>query len=135
MDLMDMTDTAFAHQTGIAFASVYAIQLLKRSNLFPWLRTDTDTLNRVVSVVVAFATAAGIKFAMDGTFTTGETITIQVPSIGVILDTLVHFATQFGMQETIYRLTKQSSAPKAVPEAVPAVEAREAPSTGVMAHC
>src|SRR5690242_19307330 len=135
MDLMDMTDTAFGHQTGIAFASVYAIQLLKRSNLFPWLRTDTDTLNRVVSVVVAFATAAGIKFAMNGTFATGETITIQVPSLAVVLDTLVHFATQFGMQETIYRLTKQSSAPKAAPEAVPAVEPRQAPATGVMAPC
>ena len=135
MDLMDMTDTAFAHQTGIAFASVYAIQLLKKSNIFPWLRTDTDTLNRVVSVVMAFATAAGIKFAMDGTFANGGTITIQVPSVTVILDTLVHFATQFGMQETIYRLTKQASAPTPVPVAVPAVEAREAPPTGVMAHC
>src|SRR5579863_3547844 len=135
MNLMDMTDTAFGHQTGIAFASVYAIQLLKKSNLFPWLRADTDTVNRVVSVVVAFATAVGIKFAINGTFATGETITIQVPSLAVILDTLVHFATQFGMQETIYQVTKKSSAPKVVPEAVPAAEEREVPSTGAMAHC
>jgi hypothetical protein len=143
MTTMDMTDTAFAHQTGIAFATVYAIQLLKNSKWFPWLQAETDTVNRVVSLVVAFLTAAGIKFAMDGTFDHGWVFTIQVPSIGVVLDTLVHFTTQFGMQEVIYQSTKKAAAAKTVavtasvaqPVAVSTPRAAERDCPEMMAPC
>jgi hypothetical protein len=128
---MEMTDTAFAHQTGIAFATVYAIQLLKNSKRFPWLQAETDTINRTVSLVVAFLTAAGIKFALDGTFDHGWVFTVQVPSIGAVLDTLVHFTTQFGMQEVIYKSTKKVAAANAVPAKASAAQPLPVPAAQV----
>jgi len=113
---MDLTDTAFGHQTGIAFVTVYAIQFLKNSKWFPWLHADAARVNRTVSLIVAFLAAAGIKVAMNGHFPLDPTtITIQVPSIGAVLDTLMHFATQFGLQEVIYQSTKAVPEPKLIP--------------------
>src|SRR5215468_9891679 len=100
---MELTDTAFGHQTGFAFVTVYLINILKDSKWFPWLNTEADKINRMVSVVVALLTAAGVKIAMDGNIWSGGVLTIHFPSAWDLVDTLMHFATQFGLQEMIYQ--------------------------------
>ena len=113
--LENVTDTALAHHAGFAFATVYAIQYLKNAKWFPWMWTNTDTVNRVVSAVTALVTAAGVKFTAEAAAPgVGATvITITLPSLMTMLyGVAIHFSTQFGMQEMIYRSTVKRPAEK-----------------------
>ena len=94
-------DISLGHQSGIAVATVFAIDYLKKANWFPWINNNTETLNRVISVLVALFTASGLK-VLSGNAASGWTISI--PAMPVLLDTLVHASAQFGGQEILQKL-------------------------------
>jgi len=81
---------------------VWAIQQLKASNWCPWLKIDTDTLNRIVAVILAAATASGIIVTYgwaDSTFT----FTAAGLTPLHIVQFLWQMATSVAIQELVYR--------------------------------
>lgn len=81
---------------------VWVIQKLKASNWCPWLKIDTDTLNRIVAVVLATGTASGIIVTYgwsDSTFT--------FSAAGLTLEHGLQFVwsivTSTAIQELVYR--------------------------------
>jgi hypothetical protein len=107
-----------AGQAGIAVITVKVIELLKRSERFRWLTCDSERLNRKVGMIVAAITSMGITSTVvgDWTWTSGATVTINLPPMSVLFEAVTRFATQYGMQQIVYR---QTIAP------VPAAEKKE----------
>ena len=85
-------------------ATTYVLELLKTSKWFPLLSQNTDKMNRLISALVAFFSAVGISATMTGhlSFATGATITLGIPSLSVIFDTLLHTVGQLGIQQFTY---------------------------------
>lgn len=98
-------DLSIVGQGGVAVCTVFLLDWLKQSKWVPWINRNSETLNRVISLVVAFGSAVGFKvLSHTGDIHTGGVITIAYPSITTILDTLGHGATQFGGQEILHKL-------------------------------
>jgi hypothetical protein len=97
-----MQDTVLANQVGVSVLTVYVLQALKRAPWFPWIKQNTDRLNRGLAVLIAFLTAAGFQFSMQGSWQAGRTVTVVIPSVGVLWTVLLHALAQTGMQESFY---------------------------------
>lgn len=54
-----------ASQATIAALTTYAIQWVKRSPYFPWLTTETQSINRWISGLVAVCSGLGIFLTWD----------------------------------------------------------------------
>lgn len=97
--------------------TIMGIEMLKRAGWFPWLSQHSDTANRIVSWILALVSSAGLKFASSGSIGEGGTITIAFPAVGEIVDGVLHFAGQGGLQEGLYRaLVKPFQPTKAAEE-------------------
>ena len=85
--------------------TTYVLEWLKKCPWFPLLNTNTDTLNRLFSVLAAFASSVGIVAASTGhlSWETGTTITLTVPSLSIIVDTTIHSIGQWGIQQAVYK--------------------------------
>jgi hypothetical protein len=96
-----------AGQAGIAVITVKAIEALKRWDRFKWLTCDTDGLNRKVGMLVAAVTSMGITSTVvgDWTWTAGATVTINLPPMSVLFEAVTRFATQYAMQQFVYKQT------------------------------
>ena len=79
---------------------VYALELLKKASWFPWINRSSDVLNRMVSGILAVATALGIHTKFDAQH---GTLLIT----GLTLASVAHFAfdwlRSFVFQEMIYK--------------------------------
>ena len=95
------TDISFEHQAPVAVLAVFALDYLKHASWFPWINGNSEKLNRLVSLAVACGTAAGLK-VLSGDYQHGWVI--AVPPLQVIIDTLMHAATQFGGQELLHKM-------------------------------
>ena len=110
-----MHTTSLGDQLGLATLTIMGIEVLKRAGWFPWLDRHSDATNRIVSWVLALASSAGLKFASSGSIGEGGVITIAFPAMGEIVDGVLHFAGQGGLQEGLYRaLVKPMQPPKTV---------------------
>jgi hypothetical protein len=90
------------HQGGVGVIFVYLLEWLKKSNWFPWVSQNSGTLNRWIGLAIAFGTSVGVKAVAEGTSQTGWHIALTIPPLAVMVDTLVHAATQFGEQQVLY---------------------------------
>lgn len=89
---------------GAGTVTVFVLDYLKRAAWLPWINQHSETLNRVISGLVAVATATGLKvLSSQGNIHTGGVITIAYPSISVIVNTLIHGSGQFGFQELLHK--------------------------------
>jgi len=97
----DMMNDA-AHYVGTAAMSVSVVQALKY--IFP--KINEGVAQKVVAVIVAMVTSAGLKIAMDGSLADGGKITIDWPGIQVMCaatwDMLTHTGFQLALQQFIY---------------------------------
>lgn len=101
---LPLQQTMLEHQIGIGLMTSYGLEILKKAGTIPWIRQDTEKLNRWLSIIMAFLTSVGLQFASEHNPTTGGwIITIAVPSVPVIWDTLVHATLQYGIQHTAYK--------------------------------
>ena len=106
------TDTSM-QQIGVSVLLVYVLEWLKQSKL-PFITATTDTLNRVISFVVAFLMSCGVVFiANPGGWLNGGG-TIQVPALLQVVNTLLHTFGQFGLQQTYYHLVVKPTPPPAL---------------------
>lgn len=94
-----MEESLIATQFSSAAVVVWIIQYLKSAGRLAWITQDTGRLNRVISAVLALATAAGIHYQFDST---AGTLTVT----GLTLTNGLHFmwaaAQQFIGQELLY---------------------------------
>ena len=98
-----MTDTAFGHQVAIAAVLVWVLQMLKRAGWFPWLDANSDTANRIISVIAALVAGAGITFSVMGGIEDGGGVLIKWPALSAMTNGLSHCVVQYVLQEGIYR--------------------------------
>lgn len=96
-------DTVIGNQIGISVLVVHALELLKKTSWFPWIHDNSDRINRVVAIIVAFLTSVGFQFALKGDWQSGGTLIITIPSLGAVLSTIVHASMQAGVQEAYYK--------------------------------
>ena len=98
-------DDVLTQHIAYGMATSYILEWAKHSPLLPFLRSETDKLNRLVSVIVAFLSTVGIQAAMQGhlSWQAGATITFQIPALSVLWGTVVHTVGQFGIQQATYR--------------------------------
>jgi hypothetical protein len=97
---MTMNDTTLSVQFTIALISTYALQWLKETKFFPWLTTETQALNRAVSLVIAFLASAGILVGFDHT---AGVLTISGLTAANLLHAASRFVQQWAMQQAAYK--------------------------------
>jgi hypothetical protein len=110
-----MMEDSLTHHIALGLIASYAIQFLKQSPWCPFLKAESDKLNIFVSWLMAFVSSLGIVASMNGhlSLDSGATITLAIPSLSQIADTLMHTVGQFGIQQGIYQgIVKQPQEPK-----------------------
>jgi hypothetical protein len=75
------------------------LERLKAASWFPYLTARTASLNRIVSIVLAAGSVAGIQAAYDG-----GTLTISGLTLSGILTAVIEVGRQWVMQQIIYRV-------------------------------
>jgi hypothetical protein len=78
------------------------MQYLKNASWFPLLKEGATTMNRVVSLVVAFLISVGIHLTFTGSANSGWSFAGTIPSVWVLLQGAFRWASQFIFQETGY---------------------------------
>lgn len=100
-----------AGQIPVAFWVVWFMEHLKKSKYCSWVNTvNSGNINRVLGMLGALFSSAGINWAIQGTVLAGGTITITLPAIGH----LVHFvlfdlARSYGVQQMFFKVLSRSS--------------------------
>lgn len=97
--------TGLLHQAGAGTLLVYTLQWLKGREWFPWITENSAAVNRWVGALFALATSIGVEIATSGSSTTGWHISIDIPNMKVLTDTIIHAATQFSGQQILYYTT------------------------------
>jgi len=92
---------AVMHQLGLAGATVYVLQFLKKSPLFPWLNANSETATRIVSTAAALIAAIFVQVTVQGDTSAGWVI--HVPAAHVLWDCFLRFVGQKLGLEAIYR--------------------------------
>ena len=98
------TIDAVAHQAGLVAITVWGLQVLKRSKVFPYLNANTTTATSIVSTVVAAMSALAVQFTVTGDATAGWHGTFAIPSVHVLWDSIIRFCGQKMGQEGLYKL-------------------------------
>jgi hypothetical protein len=107
---MESSGELTSHLTAGA-AIVYGLQWLKDAGWCPWLTSDTKTINRVLSLVLAAMASAGINFMYDASLE-GGTLVIHGLSFSTVAHTLWEVFKQFTAQQMIYDGVVQKSGAK-----------------------
>lgn len=108
-----MMEDALTHHIALAAVISYVMEWAKRSNLVPFFSQYSDSLNKAIGFLAAFISAAGIEAQMTGNLSmhTGATITLTIPSLSIVVETLMHTMGQWAIQQGVYHgLIKQSPA-------------------------
>ena len=95
---------SLGHQLGMVGMTVWGLQLLKRSKVFPWLNANTETANSVISTCAALISALAIQISITGDATAGWHGTFAIPNLHALWETLVRFVGSKVGQETLYTM-------------------------------
>jgi hypothetical protein len=88
---------------------VFLMQKLKASKWFPLVQEGRATLNRIISVLAAAASAVAIGWAWNPS---ARALTIQIPTVWGLMIALWHWLNHYALQETIYQATANRTIPK-----------------------
>jgi hypothetical protein len=92
-------DSELGTQASLAVLVSFAMQRLKASKYFPWLSGETERLNRVVALVIAFLSGFGIFVVWDH----HGTLTISGLTAANLFHAATHGIEQWAFQQTAYR--------------------------------
>ena len=95
-----MLDTALSEQIPIAVISTLVLQWLKKSRWFPWLTVESQKLNRIAGVVIAFAASIGVVATFDHT---AGVLTITGLTLAGLGHGIARFIQQWSYQQAAYR--------------------------------
>lgn len=96
-----MLDTALTEQATIAVITTYVFQWIKKSSWFPWLTMNSQKLNRILGVVVAFAASIGVVATFDHT---AGVLTVTGLTMAGLGHGVARFIQQWVMQQTAYKV-------------------------------
>ena len=95
---MDETNLALSvFSSGVA--SVYIIELLKKSPLFPFITKHTVMLNRWIGVLASGVATLGVAFTFDAE---AGSLLITGLTLTTIAHNLWHWFTQWAVQQFVY---------------------------------
>jgi len=97
------TVDAFTDQAGLVAVTVWALQMLKRSRLFPWLNANTATATSVASTVVALLAAMAVQIHVTGSAALGWQGSFAIPNAHILWTGLIHFIDQKIKQKKLYK--------------------------------
>jgi hypothetical protein len=104
-------DTALSDQIPLALISTYALQWLKASKFFPWLTMETQTLNRIVGIAIAFLTSVGVLVSFDHV---AGVLTVTGLTLANLGHAVIRFGQQWTFQQASYRLVVAPAMPGAM---------------------
>jgi predicted ferric reductase len=114
-----MTDaTVLNQQIPLAVISTYLLQWLKGTRLFPWLTMESQRLNRMAGVVIAFCASVGVLFSFDHA---AGVLTISGLTTANLLHVGARFLQQWVYQQGSYRMLVSPPSPGASQPAPPTV--------------
>ena len=97
--------TYIGQMGGLAAACIVLIEYAQRASWFPWLNEDTSVqAKRAVAVLAAACTAAGLSISYDGAL---EQLIVHGVSPTRIASVIVAVASQFGLQQVLFKLAKR----------------------------
>ena len=92
-----------ANQFGAGIIVDYFLQYLKVNSKFRFLsETHSSTYKAFVGFVAALITTVGIHYTFDYDVSTGGILTVDIPSISVMLHGVWDFAKQWAFQQASY---------------------------------
>lgn len=104
---MDNSALTMEGQVVIGAIASFLIQKLKAFPWLPWIHQGTPNMNKALSALIAFATAAGFTFGYSGTFDSGYVITLTTPPV----DLLIRFGFAYITQQGSYHLYVKQEMP------------------------
>lgn len=99
MWIADATSNVASTELGSTLLAVSGMQVLKKAKWFPLMQEGQKVLNRLISLIVAFAISAGISYTWNPTNHSLLITNLSFYTIGVAL---FHWISQFIYQETGY---------------------------------
>jgi hypothetical protein len=96
-----MNDTALTGQFTIAILVPIVFQWIKIRKWFPWITVETQKLNRVVGVAVAFAASIGVVVGFDRT---AGVLTVTGLTLAGLSHGVWRFVQQWAFQQASYKL-------------------------------
>jgi hypothetical protein len=102
---MTATDPVLS-QLSYSVVAIWVIQKLKECKWLPWINQNSDTVNKVVAVVVSFIAAIGVQWTVQGGLQDGGTITITYPSLATMLALAVKWLQSYAVQQGMYTIYK-----------------------------
>ena len=96
-----MNDTALTGQATIAILVPIVFQWIKTRKWFPWITTETQKLNRIVGIAVAFCASIGVVVGFDRT---AGVLTITGLTAAGLMHGGVRFIQQWAFQQASYKL-------------------------------
>lgn len=97
-----VTIESYLHQAYVAAISVYGIQIMKRSTLFPWINANSDMVTKAVSWGVALVSALAIQVTVTGSATAGWDGSFHINNVHALWDSVGRLIVSKGMQTGIY---------------------------------
>lgn len=95
-----MVNDSLTSSATVGIISAYAIQWIKKSKSIPWVNEHTQSLNRFLSGMIAFASAAGIYLTWNHA---AGTLTITGLTAANAFHFLTHGIEQWAIQQMAYK--------------------------------
>lgn len=93
-----------AAQLPISMWVAWLIQAVKDNKHFVFMTTETGTLNKMVAIIMAFVTSAGLNYSFEGSLVAGMHFELTVPPVATLLHFLiVDVARAYGTQLAFYK--------------------------------
>jgi len=100
-DIHNLID-AVADQAGLVFVSVYAIQFVKKSQLFPFVNANSTQVTKWISVATALFSALAIQIHIQGSSAAGWHGTFAIPNAHDLWTSFVRFCGAKMGQDVLY---------------------------------
>lgn len=91
-------------QAAIGMLTVNAVEFMKRSRFFPWMRYDTTHIAKFLSHFMAIVTAVGISVTHAGGMMDGGSLTIAWPPAQDLFKMFATYVTSQGGQTLFYEM-------------------------------
>ena len=101
---------ALGSQVALSAVVVFLLQMAKKWDKLKWINTQSATVNRILAVLLAGLTAAGVHWAYDTNFSwaAGGNIIVTWPGISAFAHGGWEWLQSFSVQEWMYRSSVNS---------------------------
>ena len=103
MDQM-MNESVVIDQVAVGIFTSHVLEFAKNLKVITWMSHMTPKTNRIIAVVVAWASGVGIVFGTaDYSIMEGGTLHIKIPMLAVMVQSILHGTIQWAAQQGWYQ--------------------------------